>query len=141
MGEGRPRRSCGQLAEFHLDRNLTFCIMTEATAHHESIIVQLIQGHAHPWRHWSQPRQCLQRVVPSDITGQPQTNQQNATFKELIKMQHGTTNDKCMGSNCSWAMKTRPTDTDMQCLADNNGSKLFTPSVSLQTSTSIFHAI
>ena len=51
--------------------------------------------------------------------------------------QRVTWNDICVGANCSWATKPRPTVTEMLCLADNNQCQLFTRSVCFQTSQSI----
>ena len=48
--------------------------------------------------------------------------------------QRVTWNDICVGANCSWATKPRPTVTEMLCLADNNQCQLFTRSVCFQTS-------
>ena len=48
--------------------------------------------------------------------------------------QRVTWNDICVGANCSWATKPRPTVTEMLCLADNNQRQLFTRSVCFQTS-------
>ena len=51
--------------------------------------------------------------------------------------QRVTWNDICVGANCSWATKPRPTVTEMLCLADNNQCQLFTRSVCFQTSQNI----